>query len=314
MADRAVIRLGTRGSMLARMQSQMMADELMRLHPGVRVELVIVKTSGDRIQDRPLHEMGGKGLFTKELEQALLAREVDFAVHSFKDVPVTMPLVDTSDLTFAAIPKREDPRDVLVSNKAKRLVDLPTGARVGSSSLRRRAQVLEKRPDLVINPIRGNVDTRIRKMKEGACDATILALAGLRRSGLFAPNCMNIMEIDEMLPASAQGALALQCRRDNDPVRKLLAVMNDGPTTQCVAIERDLVRRLEGDCHSPIAALARIEQGRFELHAAAAARDGSPPVLRASAQGTVDDAKAVLDKVYRTLEQAGVQALLAGRR
>src|SRR5439155_22600115 len=145
--------------------------------------------------------------------------------HSFKDVPVTMPLVDTSDLIFAAVAKREDPRDVLVSNKVKRLADLPKGAKVGSSSLRRRAQVLEKRGDLIVDPIRGNVDTRIRKMREGACDATILALAGLRRSSLFDPTCMNVMPIDEMLPAPAQGALALQCRKNNEPLRKLLAVM-----------------------------------------------------------------------------------------
>src|SRR5687768_14549647 len=172
MADTfPVLRLGTRGSLLARTQSQLVADDLMLRHPGLRVELVIVRTSGDRITDRPLHEFGGKGLFTKELEQALLAGEVDFAVHSFKDVPVTMPLVDTSGLTIAAVPAREDPRDVLVSRKAKRLADLPPGARVGTGSLRRACQIVHARPDVVIEPVRGNIDTRLRKLTEGHYDA-----------------------------------------------------------------------------------------------------------------------------------------------
>src|SRR3954469_3456163 len=181
MSEPHQLRLGTRGSLLARSQSQMIADELMRLHPGLRVELIIIKTSGDQVQDKPLADIGGKGLFTKELEQALLDRHVDFAVHSFKDVPVTMPLVDQADLIIAAVPKREVPFDALISLKAKSIADLPQGAKIGTGSLRRRAQLLELRPDLVIENIRGNVDTRVRKMKSGEFDAVILAVAGLRR-------------------------------------------------------------------------------------------------------------------------------------
>src|SRR5204862_358889 len=151
----------------------MIADELMRLHAGLRVELVIIKTSGDQVQDKPLADIGGKGLFTKELEQALLGAQVDFAVHSYKDVPVTMPLVDQTDLMIAAVTKREDPRDALVSLKAKRIAELPNNAKVGTGSFRRRVQLLELRPDLRVEGIRGNVDTRVRKMREGEYDAVI---------------------------------------------------------------------------------------------------------------------------------------------
>src|SRR3954469_14629907 len=158
MSEPHQLRLGTRGSLLARSQSQMIADELMRLHPGLRVELIIIKTSGDQVQDKPLADIGGKGLFTKELEQALLDKQVDFAVHSFKDVPVTMPLVDQADLIIAAVPKREDARDVLASAKYRSIDELPNGARIGTGSLRRRCQLLARRPDLVVEGIRGNID------------------------------------------------------------------------------------------------------------------------------------------------------------
>ena len=205
--------------MLARTQSQMVADEVERVCPRASVDLVIIKTSGDLIADKPLHDVGGKGLFTKELEQALLAGQVDFAVHSYKDVPVTMPLVDTTDLIIAATPVREDSRDVLAVREgiggAAGLMDLPPGARVGTGSLRRRCQLLAKRPDLVIQPIRGNIDTRLRKMNEGAYDAIVLAAAGLKRTGLFDPWGMHLLEPDDMVSAAGQGALALQCRRDD---------------------------------------------------------------------------------------------------
>lgn len=180
---------------------------------GLRVEMVMVATSGDRIADRPLHEFGGKGLFTKELEQALLRGEVDMAVHSFKDVPVTMPLVDVSELVIAAVPAREDVRDVLVSEKVRRLEDLPAGARVGTGSLRRQAQVLALRPDVEVVGIRGNVDTRIRRLKGGEYEAVILAYAGVKRAGLFEAGLMTPMAVEAMVPAAGQGALALQCRR-----------------------------------------------------------------------------------------------------
>ncbi len=185
-------------------QSQLVANDLRSRFPGLRVELIIFKTTGDQISDRPLHEFGGKGLFTKELEQALLNRQVDFVVHSFKDVPVTMPLVATDNLVIAATPLREDPRDVLVSRGGSRsLADLPQGARVGTGSLRRRCQILAIRPDLRVEGLRGNIDTRIRKLRDGDYDAVILATAGVIRAGLFDPASMS--PLDELLSAPGQG-------------------------------------------------------------------------------------------------------------
>jgi hydroxymethylbilane synthase len=287
------LRLGTRGSLLARTQSQIVANAIEKAHPGVRVELVTIRTSGDRITDQPLHDVGGKGLFTKEIEQALLAGDVDFAVHSFKDVPVTMPLVDTSDLVVAAVPEREDPRDVLVSEGARTLEGLPQGARDGTGSLRRRCQLLERRPDLRIEPVRGNIDTRLRKLREGQYDAVVLAAAGLIRSSLFDHSCMSIIEPDVLLPAPGQGALALQCRRDDASTRSLLEALNDPVAAECVAAERALVAALEGDCHSPIAALASVKLGRIRVEVAVGARDGAPPVVRTSAEAPRGDAGAL---------------------
>ena len=307
----SVLRLGTRGSLLARAQSQLVADALERLHPNLKVELRIFKTSGDQVQDRPLHEVGGKGLFTKELELALLAGEVDFAVHSFKDVPVTMPLVDQTDLVIAAVPEREDPRDVLASRTgARSLADLPAGARVGTGSLRRRCQVLAARPDVVVEPVRGNVDTRLRKMEEGRYDAVILALAGLRRTGLFDGARMAALDGRELLPAPGQGALALQCRREDARTRELLSPLHHGPTATRVAAERELVLRLEGDCHSPIAAVATLEAGELVLRAAVGARGGEPPVVSAGAQGGAGNPSEVAEAVFRSLRDQGAVPLL----
>jgi hydroxymethylbilane synthase len=307
-----ILRLGTRGSLLARTQSMLVAHQLEREHPGLRVELRIFKTSGDQIADRPLHEFGGKGLFTKELEQALLAGDVDFAVHSFKDVPVTMPLVDQTDLAIAAVPTREDPRDVLVSRKAKRLADLPPGACVGTGSLRRACQIVHARPDVVIEPVRGNIDTRLRKLTEGHYDAIVLALAGVKRTELFDPALMQPIDPDHLLPAPGQGALALQCRRSDARTVKLLSALNDEPSAACVAAERKLVRALEGDCHSPIAAMATIKAGVLTLRAAIGARNGKPPVIRAAGQANRNDSESAVAEVFQSLLAQGAAALLAG--
>ncbi len=277
------LRLGARGSLLSRAQSTLVARALEAAHPGLKVELITVSTSGDQIQDRPLHEFGGKGLFTKELELALLRRDIDFAVHSYKDVPITMPLVDTADLLIAAVPQREDPRDLLASERATSIAALPPRAKVGTGSLRRQAQLLALRPDLQILPLRGNIDTRLRKLKAGNYDAIILALAGLRRANLFDPALMTPIEFPEMLPAAAQGALALQCRKDNQATSTILETLNHPPTAQAVELEREVVRLLEGDCHSPIAAYAKISPTQITLYAAVAAAGGHPPILRASA-------------------------------
>ncbi len=310
MSSTEILRLGTRGSLLARSQSQMIADEVMRLHPGLRVELVIIKTTGDQVQDKPLADIGGKGLFTKELELALLDETVDFAVHSYKDVPVTMPLVDQSDLIIAVVPKRESPFDALVSKTAKSLAELPKGARVGTGSSRRRAQLLESRPDLIVENIRGNVDTRLRKMKSGEFDAVILAIAGLKRSGLFDAGIMT--PLTEMIPAAAQGALAIQCRKSDKRSCSFLGALNDPQSKLAVDCVRAIVQALEGDCHSPIAALATIEASQITLRAAVAGRDGQLPVLRAqstnSTANTADCAKHVVDQ----LVSMGARKLLQG--
>jgi hydroxymethylbilane synthase len=305
-----VLRLGTRGSMLARMQSQMIADDLQALHPGLRVELKIIGTTGDRIDNKPLHDIGGKGLFTRELELALLEGSIDFAVHSLKDVPVTMPLVDTAELIIAATPLRADPRDLLVSAKAARLGDLPSGAIVGTGSLRRRCQILHRRPDLNVQSVRGNVDTRLRHLKSGKFDAVILAEAGVRRCGLYDASLMHPIDVDEMLPAAGQGALALQCTRASLQTRELLAGLNDLKTSICVNAERAVIWALNGDCHSPIAAFAQIVNDVLTLRAAVGQRDGKS-VLSARATAPPEHSSAAVDRLTADLLHRGAAELLA---
>jgi hydroxymethylbilane synthase len=304
MSETIHLKLGTRGSLLARTQSQQVASDIEKRHPHVAVELIIIKTSGDTIQDRPLHEFGGKGLFTKELEQALLRKEVDFAVHSFKDVPVTMPLVDTSDLVIAAIPERENPFDALISTQATRIADLPPGAKVGTGSLRRRCQILNIRPDLHIEPVRGNIDTRVKKLKAGDFDAVVLAMAGLRRAGLFDPDFM--YECIDLVPASGQGALALQCRRADEKVCELLGALDDADTRTCIRAEREVVQLLQGDCHSPIAAYATIENGKLMLQTRVGARGGKLPVLAVSVSGDVKSPEVAANSAVIELQKQHV--------
>jgi hydroxymethylbilane synthase len=306
------LRLGTRGSLLAKTQSQLVASELEKRHKGLVVELVIIKTTADAILDKPLHEFGGKGLFTKELEQALLAGEVDLAVHSFKDVPVTQPLVQQDDLVIAAVPAREDPRDVFCSISAKRIGDLPQGAKVGTSSLRRKCQLMERRPDLKVEVLRGNIDTRLRKLRDGEYAAIILAAAGLRRTGLFNEAEMTMLEPDELLSAPGQGALAIQCRRGDQTTRDLLAALDDPQTEKCVTAERVVVAALGGDCHSPIAVLAEIDGDGMILRAAVGSRGGGLPVVRAVATCPANQSDGAVGAVLKALTEQNVQAMLAG--
>jgi hydroxymethylbilane synthase len=304
------LKLGARGSLLSRAQSTMIARALEQRFPGLTVELTIVSTSGDVIQDRPLHEFGGKGLFTKELEQALIRGDVDFAVHSYKDVPVTMPLVVVSTLIIAATPPREDPRDLLASLAAKSIADLPQNARVGTGSLRRQAQLLAARPDLQVLPIRGNVDTRIRKLRSGEYDAVILATAGAKRSGLFDPSCMTPIDPAVMLPAAAQGVLALQCRKNDTRMIELLSALNDADTSLAVRAERQVVQLLNGDCHSPIAALATITANTLTLRTSVAAKGGHPPVLAATATADKSNPESAATTAVAHLDTQGVRAIL----
>jgi hydroxymethylbilane synthase len=270
---------------LARAQSQAIATALERAHTGLRVEVVIYKTKGDRVLDRPLHEIGGKGLFTKEIEEDLIAGKIDFIVHSCKDVPVTMPLVDQQNLVIGAIPLREDPRDAIVSRIAGGIVELPSGARVGTGSLRRRCQLLAARPDLNVELLRGNVDTRVRKALDGTFDAVILAMAGLKRSGFYNVTYMSPIATEQMLPSAGQGALLLQCRDDDSTARNVLAVLNNPATAEAVHVERSIVEALNGDCQSPIAVLAEPHSQGLRLRAAVGARGGSLPIIRAAGSG-----------------------------
>jgi hydroxymethylbilane synthase len=306
------LKLGTRGSLLARTQSQTVADALQLLHPELRVEFHIVKTSGDQITDRPLHDIGGKGLFVRELELALLNKTIDFAVHSFKDMPVTMPLVEQEQLTIAAVPRREDPRDVFISKKADHLCRLPSSASVATGSLRRRCQILAKCPDLIVEPIRGNIDTRLRKVVAGESDALILALAGLKRSGLFDPGWMFPMDLSDMLPAAGQGALAIQCRKEDTGLISILDGLNDESTKRAVELERMVVKLLNGDCTSPIAAYADIRDEQVQIRVAIGKKRGETPVLTAMANGTLKNAQIMPQQIFKMLLDQNIVKHLHG--
>lgn len=268
-----VLTIGTRGSPLALAQAQETRDRLLKAHPGLReaeIAIRIIKTTGDRIQDRPLSEAGGKGLFTKEIEEALLAGEIDLAVHSMKDMPTQLP----AGLVMAVYLPREDVRDVLLSVAPMGLADLPQGATVGTSSLRRKAFLLARRPDLNVVNFRGNVQTRIRRLEEGLVAATFLAMAGLNRLKI-APAGMRVLQTDEMLPAVAQGAIGIECRENDTRVMEFLTLLDDAPTRMRVEAERALLAVLDGSCRTPIAALAELDGVGLRLRGAIARPDGS---------------------------------------
>ena len=259
------LRLGTRGSKLALVQARMVQAAL-----GAPCEIVILKTSGDRIQDRSLADSGGKGLFVKELEEALLRDEIDLAVHSMKDVPTDLP----PGLALTAFLPRQDPRDVFVSQKARSLMDLPKGARLGTSSVRRQAQALRARPDLEVVLLRGNVDTRLTKLDAGAMDGMLLALAGLVRLGLE-DRATQILDGDGWLPALAQGAIGIEIRETDTDAREIATLLNHKPTELALDCERAFQAALDGSCRTPIAGLARIEGDRLSFHGEVLAPDGS---------------------------------------
>jgi hydroxymethylbilane synthase len=281
-----VLRLGTRASALARAQAELVRRALEARHPGVAVELVLIRTSGDRAGRGPLPPAGLKGLFVKEIEEALLGGLIEIAVHSLKDLPAGIP----EGLTLAAFPAREDPRDVLVSRGGGGLAVLPRGARVGTSSLRRRVQLLGRRPDLTIEPLRGNVDTRLRKLDSVPLDALVLAAAGLRRLGLDVPGA-HYLSPDEMLPAVGQGTLAVEIRVDDAATGRLVAALDHAETRAAAVAERTVLEGLGGSCTTPIAAFARRQDGGLCLSAFVATPDGSR-VLRhteTSSRGTPAD-------------------------
>ncbi|GJD77313.1 hydroxymethylbilane synthase [Methylobacterium gregans] len=281
------LRIGTRGSPMALAQTGMVRDRIVAANPGLETEIVVITTVADKVLDRPLSEIGGKGLFTKELEQALFADQVDVAVHSMKDVETWLP----DGLVIACILERDDPRDAFLSPHADGFAGLKPGARVGTSSLRRGAQVLMRRPDLQIVPLRGNANTRMRKLEAGECDATLLAIAGLQRLGLEGM-ARSVLETDDMLPAVAQGALGIECRADDAPVRALLAPVACARTTVAVGCERALLAELDGSCRTPIAALARIDGEQLSLDGLLFLPDGSRH-WAVTRSGAVSDAEAI---------------------
>ena len=288
----ALLKIGTRGSPLALAQAREVAGRLAAAHgdlaaPGA-LETVIIRTTGDAVQHRPLSEIGGKGLFTKEIDEALLSGAIDLAVHSMKDVPTWLP----DGVCCSCLLPREDPRDALFADGHGSLDDLPDGAVVGTAALRRQAQILARRPDLTIVPIRGNVETRLRRLAEGQVDATLLAVAGLRRLGM-ADRITATLSTEEMLPAVAQGAIGVACRTGDGAVQARLTALHCADTGTCVAAERALLAELDGSCRTPIAALARLTpDGGLTFDALIARPDGSE-LLREQRAGRRDDAESI---------------------
>jgi len=296
--------LGTRGSKLAVCQSEWVQARLKELAPDVDVTLRRIQTSGDKILDVPLAKIGGKGLFVKEIEEALLRGDIDLAVHSMKDVPAELQ----PGLALLCVPRREDPRDALISRDARSFKDLPRGARIGTSSLRRQAQLLRARPDFKIEMLRGNLDTRLRKLREGQYDAIVLAAAGLRRLG-WAQEITELLDFDICLPAIGQGALGIEGREDDDVVRSLLSGLEHHETRTTVLAERALLRRLQGGCQVPIAAHASISGARLSIDALVAGLDGKD-IVRERAEGTAEEAESLGVRVgERVLARGGDKIL-----
>lgn len=283
------LRIGTRGSPLALVQARDVADRLRAAHPEMAgadtIEIRTFKTSGDRMQSGPLADLGGKGLFTKEIEEALLADDIDLAVHSMKDVPTVLP----AGLGIAALLPREDARDALISPRYRALAELPEGSVVGTSSLRRRAQLLAVRPDLSVVDFRGNVGTRIDKLSRGEAEATLLAVAGLNRLGRT-EHIAAILSEDDMLPAVCQGIVGIETREDDSATQALLAPLNDNASAVEAAAERALLAALDGSCRTPIAARAHANGGRVTLRGQIISHDGRTSFETSGEAGTQDAA------------------------
>ena len=299
-----IVRIATRKSPLAMWQAEHVRDRLLAAHPGIQVELLGMTTQGDKILDSPLAKVGGKGLFVKELEQGMLEGRADIAVHSMKDVPVEFP----DGLHLHVICEREDPRDAFVSNNFKRFEDLPQGARVGTSSLRRQTQLKAIRPDLAIVDLRGNVNTRLRKLDEGEYDAIILAAAGLIRLG-FEARIRESISIEASLPAIGQGAIGIECRQGDQEIESLIDVLHHHETSICVSAERAMNARLEGGCQVPIGGHATLVDGHLTLRGLVGAIDGSK-VIRGEREGSEQDAVAMGTSLAEELLEGGADEIL----
>ena len=299
------LRIATRKSALALWQANHVQFLLREAHPGIEIELVKIVTEGDRILDRPLAEIGGKGLFLKELEYAMLNGDADLAVHSMKDVPASM----TDGLVLDAVLPRANPFDALVSSNNRLLADLPAGSRIGTSSLRRKSQLLALRPDLLVTDLRGNVDTRLRKLDEGLYDAIILACAGLQRLGLEA-RISETLQPPDWLPASTQGIIGLQCREDDSHTRSLIEPLADADTMVVANAERAVARVLEATCQVPLAVYAVLESGQVNLRSVISTTDGKESI-RAAGHAPATDAVALGEKVAADLLKNGAGNIIA---
>lgn len=303
MTDR-ILRIGTRGSLLALRQSEVVKEALARCWPGLRVELQIIKTTGDKILDVPLAQVGGKGLFVKEIEEALLHNHIDLAVHSMKDVPSELP----ADLEIGAIPRREDSRDVLIARQGSDLLGLPEGATVGTSSLRRAAQLKGLRPDLQVENLRGNLDTRLRKVREGQYDAIVVAAAGLIRLG-WQDRITCYLDPDQFLPAVGQGAIGLEMRRNDREVRQWVAPLHHPRTASEVTAERGFLQELEGGCQVPIGGYARVSDGHVALTGLVAALNGRESVRLTRTAAAAEAARLGRDLAREILAAGGRRIL-----
>ena len=299
------IRIATRKSPLALWQAEHVRDRLLALHPGLQVELLKMSTQGDRILYSPLAKIGGKGLFVKELEQGMLDGRADLAVHSMKDVPAELP----DGLCLGAILDREDPRDAFVSAQYSGVDDLPEGARVGTSSLRRQCQLRARRPDLQILDLRGNVGTRLGKLDAGDYDAIVLACAGLKRLGL-SERITHALTPEEMLPAIAQGVIGIECRADDTRVRGLIGSLNHAETEQRTAAERAMNATLAGGCQAPVAGYSLLTAGVIELRGLVGQPDGSQ-VIRGDIRGPAEQAEALGKQLADDLLARGADTILA---
>lgn len=301
---RKQIRIGTRASALALWQAEWVKSELEKKYPGMTVSLTKIKTTGDKILDVPLAKVGGKGLFVKEIEEAMLANEIDIAVHSMKDVPTFFP----DGLHLSCITKREDARDALLSRNNVKFNDLPRGANIGTSSLRRQAQIMSIRPDFVIHQLRGNVGTRLQKLKEGKFDAIILAAAGVKRLGLEA-NVAEYLAPEISLPAIGQGALGIECRVDDRELNDMIAFFNHADSRICVTGERALLRRLEGGCQVPIACYGQVKDGKLKLSGLVGSVDGKR-IVKDSIEGEPEKAEKLGVTLAEKLLSRGADVIL----
>ena len=298
------LRIGTRGSQLALFQANWVRDQLIRAHPDLEVSLIKIKTTGDKIQDAPLAKIGGKGLFVKEIEEALIQRRIDLAVHSIKDVPTQFP----EGLHLSVITKREDPRDVFISREGKTLRELPQGAKIGTSSLRRQAQLLHYRSDLELVPLRGNLDTRLKKLKTMNLDGIVLALAGVKRLGLE-EKVTEIISSDISLPAIGQGALGIETRQDDREIEEQIRFLNDRDSWIAVSAERSFLKKLEGGCQVPIAAFARTAGAILRIDGLVGTIDGKR-ILRERVEGRAEEAELLGTKLADILLSKGAKEIL----